>query len=350
MKRPEGFDNRQPPREPPAPEPRRRPFRKQDPATQEAPPAARTERPAERQAERPADPQAERPAQRPKDRPETSDPTAPSGLPERTGPATPAAETPAAARRRLRKAARARRRFEHAEVRRFTRRTRRRRATWVTVAAIVAALGLVLAVAIYSPILALREITVDGTSRIDQADVQSAVRDQLGTPLALIDFGEIRSDLAAFPLIRSYVTETVPPNTLRIHIVEREPIGVVSRGNNFDQVDPAGVVVASSSDRPELPLITMGDGGVESRPFTSAVEVLLAMPETVRGQVDTITANTADDVAITLRGTSPRVVWGSADNSEEKATVLTLMLARPECATQVVIDVSAPMAPICGPK
>jgi cell division protein FtsQ len=250
----------------------------------------------------------------------------------------------------LRKAARARRHFEHAEVRRFTRRTRRRRATWVTVMAIVGALAVVLAVAVYSPILALREITIDGTSRIDQADLQEAVGDQLGTPLALINFSDIRSELSAFPLIRSYVTETVPPNTLRIHIVEREPIGVVSRGNNFDQVDPAGVVVASSSDRPELPLITMGDGGVDSRAFTSAVEVLLAMPDTVRSQVDTITANTADDVGITLRGTSPRVIWGSADNSEEKATVLTLMLGRPECGAQPVIDVSAPMAPICGPN
>ena len=265
-------------------------------------------------------------------------------------PAPPAQETPSAARRRLRKAARARRRFEHAEVRRFTRRTRRRRATWVTVSAIFGVLAVVLAVAVYSPILALREITIDGTSRINQEDLQEAVGDQLGTPLALIDFSAIRSELSAFPLIRSYVTETVPPNTLRIHIVEREPIGVISSGSNFDQVDPAGVVVASSSERPELPLITMGDEGVESRAFTSAVEVLLAMPESVRVQVDTITANTADDVGITLRGTSPRVVWGSADNSEEKATVLTLMLARPECGTQPVIDVSAPMAPICGPN
>ena len=60
--------------------------------------------------------------------------------------------------------------------------------------------------AVYSPILALRTITVDGTSRIDAVEVQTAVDGQLGTPLALLDYDAITKDLTVFPLIRSYVT------------------------------------------------------------------------------------------------------------------------------------------------
>lgn len=191
---------------------------------------------------------------------------------------------------------------------------------------------------------------MDGTSKVSESAVVAALDGQVGTPLALIDFDAIKGELKQFPLIRSYVTETVPPNTLRIHIVEREPIATLQRGAKFDQVDPAGVVISSSPERPELPLIDIGARSIESAAFTSAVAVLLAMPDPVVAQVDTITAKTADDVMLTFREATPRVLWGSARDSELKAQVLAVMLARPECAPQAVIDVSAPLAPICGPE
>ena len=297
-------------------------------------------------------------------RPEGFDPSAPAA-PEptkRPGKKSAALTAPpreelspagvaAAERRRIRKGARARRRFERGEVRRFTRRSRRRRATWVTVAAVVGILGAVLAVAIFSPILALREITVDGTAQVDESEVRAAVDGQLGVPLALLDFGRIEDELTEFSLIRSYVTETVPPNTLRIHVVERQAIATIQNDGGFDQIDAAGVVMSSSPERPALPLVDVGGDGVESAGFRSAAAVLLAMPEGVRSRVDIVTARTADDVGLKLVGTAQEVVWGSADDSELKATVLDIMLTkRPECLALPVIDVSAPRTPICGPK
>ena len=352
MKRPEGFDQRSAPEpdEPKAREPKspRSRFGSRTPASASdgAPSASGAERTTAQSGNRqPSEPQPStaRPAEaQPTDRAETKTRSRPA--PEPT-----AAETPSAVRRRLRKAARARRRFERAEVRRFTRRTRRRRATWITVSAIVAALGVVLAIAVYSPILALREITIEGTNRVSEDDVRAAIDGQMGTPLALIDFGAIHSELAAFPLIRSYVTETVPPNTLRIQVVEREAIASLERSGSFDEVDPAGVVISSSAVRSALPLINVGDKGVDSSAFASAVEVLLAMPQDVLDKVDVVTATTADDVQLALKETSARVVWGSADSSEVKAQVLARMLQLPECASLAVVDVSAPLAPICSP-
>jgi cell division protein FtsQ len=356
VKRPEGFDHR------PAPAPADPPAKAgklRRPVDTVAPEKAPSADPsvalggAQRSAaptrqKRPTAPPVEpvAPDRQPKQRRE---PEPPRARVRADKPARTAAAAAAQDRRKLKKAARARRKFERAEVRRFTKRTRHRRAAWVTFASIVAVLGIVLAIAVYSPILALREITIDGTNRVSTEEVTAALDDQLGTPLALVDFGQIRSELAAFPLIRSYVTETVPPNTLRIHIVEREAIGAVERQGSYDQVDPAGVVVASSSERPAGPLISVSDTGTDSRAFTSAVEVLLGMPQAVLDRIDVISARTADDVRITLRDTGATVAWGSADDSELKGQVLARMLERPECAGQVV-DVTAPLAPICGPE
>jgi cell division protein FtsQ len=215
---------------------------------------------------------------------------------------------------------------------------------------IVSALVILLAVAVYSPLLALRTIAIEGNHKLSTEEVLSAVDGQLGTPLALVDLGKVRTELGRFTLIRSYVTEIVPPSTLVIHLVERQAIGSIARGGMFDQVDPAGVVLGTSADTAGLPVISVGPSGSSSSAFRPAVDVLLAIPASVLRHVQSVSATTADDVSLILSGSSTSVVWGSAAQSTLKARVLTAMLARPECRSQAVIDVSAPLAPICGPK
>lgn len=247
------------------------------------------------------------------------------------------------ARRELRAAARDRKKFERGEVKRFTKRTRTRRAVITTAISMVVVLAVLFAVAVFSPLLALREITIEGTTRIDKIEVLEAVDGQLGTPLALVDLTRLESELATFPLIRSFVTETVPPNTLVIHIVEREPVGVVANGDRFDLVDPAGVVIQTVDERPDvLPLITASSESDVA--FESIVEVLLVLPDDLLERVNTITATTKDDVMFRLRGDRQRVVWGSVDDSAEKARVLDILLGKKNAEDVREYDVRAPEA------
>ena len=247
------------------------------------------------------------------------------------------------ARASSRALARARKRYERDEVKRFTRRARRRRAGWFAAILVVLAVGGLVAVAVFSPLLALRTITVDGTSRLDAGTLENAVDGQLGTPLALLNYGEVTKDLAPFSLIRSYVTEIVPPGTLVIHVVERAPVGVIQGVDSFDLVDPAGVTVESSKTRPAgYPLIQLGNGQLSGPGFASMAEVLLALPPAVLTKVDTITAQTHDDVALTLSGSNQRVVWGSSDDSDAKARVLADLIALHSASGAGEYDVSAP--------
>jgi cell division protein FtsQ len=206
----------------------------------------------------------------------------------------------------------------------------------------------VLAVAVFSPILALRSIDVEGAGTIPVSTVRGAVANQLGTPLALLNDGEIRSRLSRITLIRSYVTEVVPPNTLVIRIVERQAIGVLQDGDRFDQVDPAGVVLRKSSTADGLPIIDIGGAGVGSAGFAAAVKVLLAMPASVLGEVKSISATTLDNVSLTLRHGDHTVIWGSSSQSDLKAHALTTLLKT--CAAQPVLNVTAPLALACGPN
>jgi len=249
----------------------------------------------------------------------------------------------AAARGELRRAARDRRRFERAEVRRFTRRARNRRVAIAAVGGIILTLALLVVTAVYSPILALRTITVDGTSRIDPTEVIAAANDQLGTPLALIDYDKMTLALSAFPLIRSYVTEIVPPDTLLIHISERQPVGSITSTAGFDVVDPAGIVVQQSAERlPGVPLITLAGADTSSPAFAAVVEVLLALPPELLAQVDSINASTKDNVSFVLTGVGQAVHWGSADQSDKKAALLAGLIRVTDPAAPGTFDVSAP--------
>jgi len=255
------------------------------------------------------------------------------------------------AKRKLRRAARDRRRAEKAELRRFTRRARTRRYALLSIAGLVAVLLGLIAVAVFSPILALRTVIVDGTDRIDPAEVQAAVETQEGTPLALLDFDAINTELSVFPLIRSYVTEIVPPDTLLVHIVEREPIGSVMIDGVFTLVDPAGITIQESAERiGGVPLIDIGAADTSSAAFAAATEVLLSLPEDLRARVESVSATTQDDVSFVLSGVGQRVVWGSANDSARKATLLEALISTRDPDEAGEFDVSAPSNGIFRPS
>jgi cell division protein FtsQ len=254
-----------------------------------------------------------------------------------------AARAEAEARRELRRASRERKRFERDEVKRFTRRTRRRKAGWITAAVVVAVMGGLLAIAVYSPLLALRNIQVVGASRIPPETLVQELDDQLGTPLPLLDLGEVKRKLGAFPLIQSYSTESRPPDTLVVRVVERAPIASVrASGGGFDLVDPAGVVVERADARPGgFPVIDVGAPGTSNARFEAAAQVLVALPAEFLAQVDVVNATTKDDVSLVLTD-GKRVVWGSADQSDVKAARLPALVKATADRDVAVYDVSSP--------
>lgn len=335
MKRPEGFD-----------------AAAQQPA---APPkGARRQKPAAEAKPVKQKPAKQKPVRQKSARPKQTSMAPTSAAPVRTAPPRPApakkASPAATSAREAKRAARERRRYERDEVRRFTRRSRHRRAAWVTAIAVVVALVGTVTIAVYSPLLALTRIEITGTSSVDPAKVLQAVDGQLGTPLALVDSDQLTRDLEQFTLIQSYVTETVPPHTLIIHVTERKPVGSLVTASGFTVVDPAGVTITEQGTRPEgIPTIEVAGADVDSDVFDSVVEVLLALPDSVASRVDRITAATQDDVTLVFSGAGQRVVWGSADESNLKARVLAALMATQGENARVEYDVSAPLSAVIRP-
>ena len=233
-------------------------------------------------------------------------------------------------------------RAERDEVRRFTEGSRRQRLIRLTVTgSVLGFIALVVGI-VLSPLMTLTTIEVTGRANVDEKVIVGSAKEQIGTPLALIDYEAISKRLGAVLQIQSFSTEVRPPHTLVIRVVERTPIGAIATTKGWNIVDPAGVIIGTSptapADVPELQVAKVKSAG-----FGAAVKVLLALPPALRANVGVIAATSTDNVTLVLRSVPHQIHWGSAEKSTLKAAVLDRALVIASTQGGVYnIDVSAP--------
>lgn len=228
----------------------------------------------------------------------------------------------------------------------LSRRRTRRVALSLTTLSMTVLLGIV-AIATFSPALALKEIIVSGTERIKPGDISNALRTHLGTPLPLLSEQEIASSLEEFELIESFSATALPPNGLQVKIAERQPISIVSSGQERWLYDPAGIRIAKAGNQDLLPEILITENPVSSARYKNAIDVLLALPENLLDDVEFIEAKSKDDVRMSLRSDrDKRIVWGDSSDSVLKSKVLQALMRNHRRAVGVTFDVSSPNAPV----
>jgi cell division protein FtsQ len=208
-------------------------------------------------------------------------------------------------------------------------------------------LGILTAVATFSPLLAIQTVSVVGTQRLNPEDISKALSEQIGKPLPLLNHDEIAKSLAGFTLIESFAATAVPPNGLQVSVSERQALCIVEYQGALWLHDPAGVRIAVAEPTDLLPRILIAGEPSSSQPFKDSVDVLLALPVELLAEVEIIQANTRDDVQMSLRGSlGQRISWGDSSEAVLKSRVLQALMANNQGVTGVTFDVSSPNAPV----
>ena len=214
------------------------------------------------------------------------------------------------------------------------------------VAALVAG---VLVAAVYSPLLAVRTVTVSGTKLLKPAQVEAALKPLQGKPLAQVNDGDVDGLLKPLVQIKSVTTQAHPPSTLVVQVQERIPVALVKRGQEYILVDVEGVRLSSTADPAsvKLPVIDGGAGAIGKELFQATAAVLGALPASVLAKLSNASAKSADAVELKLID-GQTIVWGNAGEKELKARVLEALLKVPaDPANPVkVYDVSVPRHPV----
>ncbi|HUH53899.1 MAG TPA: FtsQ-type POTRA domain-containing protein [Microbacteriaceae bacterium] len=252
------------------------------------------------------------------------------------------------AKREVRIAKRQRKRRERKEKKRFTAFNRLRRIRVIVAAAAIIGLALFVVVGVVTPVMSVRNIEVQGTNRLSETELKSALEPLIGTPVALVDDTEVVKALKDFKLIEKYTTLLIPPDTLSVMIVERTAALAVPRGEEFELVDAAGVIleVVTSEDKPEgLPTTVGASADINSKEFKASALVALGISPELRLEVESIEAPTPFSVMLTLKS-GVNVLWGDATENSYKSLILESIIEALGEQEVTIIDVSSPKSPV----
>jgi cell division protein FtsQ len=205
-----------------------------------------------------------------------------------------------------------------------------------------------------APWATVQRVRVVGLERVPEEQVQAIGRTQLGSPLLLVDTGNLSRSVRELDLVEQASVRRGWPSTVTIEVTERVAVAAVPGDDGVLLVDSDGLRVDQVSQAPlELPVILVdlsADGGPAA--FRSALAVWNGLPEDVLVTVRTVGARGADGVW-TQQVDGSRVLWGSAGELGKKVEALRALWALPKSArpaSRIDYDVSAPRAPAVRPR
>lgn len=209
------------------------------------------------------------------------------------------------------------------------------------IAAVAVVAGLV-AVAYFSPLMSVREVTVSGSGTVPTAEVLAVAEVPVGRPLLQVDTSIIAERIARIPGIASARVDRSYPSTIAIDVVERRPLMLIESADGkvgvmddlgvvyleFDSAEAMGTAAAGTAVYRDLPVLEVSRPGPQDPTTVAAVKMVSGLPDWLRRQVQSVSASSPAD--LTLHLTKDRtVVWGNAERGEDKAEALKHVLKLP---------------------
>jgi cell division protein FtsQ len=195
----------------------------------------------------------------------------------------------------------------------------------------------------YSPVFVVRAVQVTGVAAADPAAVLQAAGLIEGQSIVRLDVAAVEERVEQLPIVASARVDRDLNGTVTIALTERQPIYAIAQTDGYQLVDSLGVAYLSVVELPTgLPVVSVGDGESDAsiRLRADAATIVACLPEAVLLQLQSLTATTPDDFTLTLT-TGSTVLWGSAEQSELKATVVEALIKTPAS----VYDITAPNHP-----
>ena len=236
-------------------------------------------------------------------------------------------------------------RVERRTRQRFARRQWARRwMRWKYVVAVVLLVAMVVTAAwlvFFSATLSVSKVEVAGNELLSDERVTRIAAVPEGGQLAFVDLADAARRVETLSEIKDAEVTRAWPDAVLITVTERTAVAVVELAGKIRGLDAEGIVFREYKTAPS--------GMPRVRPTTStgtdalkeAAGVVSALPADLVGRVDHVEVQTIDQISLVLRD-AREVRWGSADESDLKATVLVELL---DAQKATVYDVSVPGSP-----
>lgn len=220
------------------------------------------------------------------------------------------------------------------------RRERRRRILgWGGGAGILLLIGFLVWLLTLSPVFRVRDVIVSGTDLLTTEAVLKAAVVPGNRPMFGLDTNAIAERVRELTVVRDVTVERDFPETIAIHVVERDLVYQRVDGNTLEWVDADGVVFETSK-APMDGAVQAVTANNDTRLLRDVATVVSHIPDELLPRVQRVQAQAVDRITLELDDDGV-VMWGSAEQSDLKADVLVALL--PVNAQHY--DVSAPDYP-----
>jgi cell division protein FtsQ len=178
-----------------------------------------------------------------------------------------------------------------------------------------------------SRFLAVRAVSVTGTSLVPKSEVLAVAGIPVGQPLIRVDTAAVAGRIERIPQVQSVQVSRQWPDGVLIAVRERHPaLAVPLAGGGFALVDASGVVVRQVRGQPAAMPRFVASGPLPGNPaIRAAASVLRQLPPGIAGRVRSVTVPTPDAVTLHLSG-RVTVDWGSTGQAAQKARVLAILM------------------------
>ena len=223
----------------------------------------------------------------------------------------------------------------------------RRRLWWLIVAGSIVAAILIVLLLLTSPILSVRNVSVEGVAYADPERVGEVVASLKGDPILTADLHGAAQKLESIPWVAKARVSMHLPSSVHIEVVERQPIGFYRAVDGFNRViDLDGRVLdVIEGDLVDYPFIggtgpNLSAGDLVGQPFLGAVQLINALPRDLRVRLVAAAVTPEGDVSLALTD-EVDVLFGRPEGFQEKLVALVNAIKREGSSRYSVIDVSS---------
>ena len=200
-------------------------------------------------------------------------------------------------------------------------------------------------VAYFSPLLAVDQVTVEGTELTDPGQVHDFVYERAsGIPLPQVPIRRISQDAQAqFPKAQDISLRWSGPRQITVHVTDRTPVLAVPAGEQWIRFDDTGAEIDTVDDPGDL--IRLASANTAQDAVSAALELLTAFDDAQLGQFTAVYAYSPTDLRVDYApedGKGIQIRFGDADNAELKLQRAQALAGR----AREYVDVSMPDHPV----
>jgi cell division protein FtsQ len=202
-----------------------------------------------------------------------------------------------------------------------------------------------------SSLVRVDHVVIIGANGREAAQIRQVLRDTARDMTTLhVREDRLRTAVAPYPVVKDLRVHVDFPHTLRIEVIERHPVAVVVGVNQRQPVAADGTVLPIGAGSADLPQIA-GSGAVAGSRLADvksrdAAALLGAAPSVLRPLIASAGSD-LQGLRVQFRG-GPVVLFGSATELSAKWAAAARVMADPQSAGAVYVDVHVPARPVAG--